>query len=83
MFSGHNNTQEFLPGDKLFKENKEQIPNINSEEYQKAMEYLKNGKKAIVEDKNTHDIPYVYKRLWNNVAQKNKKVKQLTKAVED
>jgi hypothetical protein len=44
------------------------MPQINSEDYQKAMEYLKNGtKKPIVEEK-THDIPYVYKRLWNNVA---------------
>jgi len=33
------------------------------------MDYMKNGaKKTINEEKNSHDIPYVYKRLWNNVA---------------
>ena len=32
MFSGGHNTQH-LAGDKLFKENKELMPNINSEEY--------------------------------------------------
>lgn len=69
MFSGGGgyNTQNFA-GDKLFKENKEQMPPINSEDYQKAMEYLKNGTKKPIVEENKHDIPYVYRRLWNNVA---------------
>lgn len=76
IFSGHN---ILLPNENAAL-NKQQVQ-VDSEGYQKALNYLRNGAtKAAAQEP---DLPKVYKRLWNGVAQKTKKAQQLSKTLED